>query len=371
MEKIINIANTNLMGIAIWVYLAVLSCILLGFISKKIASIVFKRLISLSARTRMEFDDMLLKALSKPVEWALLLASLYIALDILPLPSAPLDIPKFINALTVSLSTLLLVWFGARFIDEISNWWEKKAAATESKLDDQLVPIIRRSMKVFLYIIGTVLALQNLGYSVTSLIAGLGIGGLAFALAAKDGLANLFGSIVIFLDKPFQVGDWIEMNDIEGTVEEVGLRTTRIRTFANSLITLPNAMFTTSSVNNWSRMKKRRIKMSIGVTYSTSPQKMNVLVDAIKTTIENDPKILNDFYLVNFDNFGPSSLDIFIYCFTETTNWAEFLNAKQNFMLEIMRCVKDLNLEFAFPTQTIHLDNLPQPNYALTGQRPR
>jgi MscS family membrane protein len=209
-----------------------------------------------------------------------------------------------------------------------------------------------------------------MGYSVGSLLAGLGIGGFAVAMASKDTVANLFGSLVIFLDKPFQIGDWIEMESTEGTVEEVGLRTTRIRTFANSLVTVPNLLFTSHTVNNWSRMKKRRIKMTIGITYSTSAKKVDELVNRIRQLIENDEHIRNDFYLVNFDSFGPSSLGIFVYCFTATTNWADFLQAKQEFMLNIMDCVKELGLEFAFPTQSIHVESLPDETGLLTSQRP-
>ncbi|MBN1758779.1 MAG: mechanosensitive ion channel family protein [Chitinispirillaceae bacterium] len=139
-----------------------------------------------------------------------------------------------------------LTAFGVIF----AGLWMERAKRTESKLDDQLIPIVRRSSKVFFFVIGVVLVLQNMGYSVGSLIAGLGIGAVAIAMASKDTVANLFGSLMIFLDKPFHIGDWIEMGSIEGTVEVVGLRTTRIRTFANSLITMPNSMFTTGAINN-------------------------------------------------------------------------------------------------------------------------
>ena len=370
MEEILSFFTNKYLGIPLWIYFASLGAILTGFIAKMIAAAFFQRLIKLTEKTKLEFDDILLKALSKPVEWAAVLAGVYLAIDILPLPSKPVDFPRFVGAFALAVGTTLIIWFSVRLVNEMSDWAGKKAALTESKLDDQLVPIIRRSLKVFLYVIGVTLVLQNLGYSITSLVAGLGIGGLAFALAAKDGLANLFGSIVVFMDKPFQVGDWIEMGNIQGTVEEVGLRTTRIRTFANSLITLPNSMFTTQAVNNWTRMKKRRIKMSIGVTYSTTPSQLDELVKRIKQIIEEDKNIRNDFYIVNFDNFGPSSLDIFIYCFTETTVWAEFLQAKQELMLKIMNCICEMGLSFAFPTQSIHVESMPNEPKALSGQRP-
>jgi MscS family membrane protein len=360
----------EVLGIALWVYAAAFAAILLGFTFKKIVSILFVRLLKVAEKTKIALDDVVLFALAKPAEWAVVLAGIFIALLILPLPEEPVNIAKFTRSILTGASVWLVIWFAMRLADGLCDIWAQKASQTETKLDDQLVPIVKRSSKVFLFVIGVVLVLQNMGYSVGSLLAGLGIGGVAVAMASKDTVANWFGSLVIFLDKPFQIGDWIEMGDTEGTVEEVGLRTTRVRTFANSLITIPNLLFTSNPVNNWSRMKKRRIKMTVGITYSASARKVDQLVKKIREIIENDEKIRNDFYLVYFDNFGPSSLDIFIYCFTITTNWADFLQAKQEFMLKIMDCVKELDLEFAFPTQTVHVESLPDEAGVPTSQRP-
>jgi MscS family membrane protein len=371
MNQLLEIAKIEVFGIAAWVYLVSFGAILVGFIGKKIVTIIFNRLIKAAQRTRFAMDDALFVALSKPAGWAVMIGGIFVALSVLPFPKEPVDVGRFINAVVTGASIALVVWFAIRLVDGLADIWAIKAEKTESKLDDQLVPIVRRSTKVFLFVIGVVLVLQNLGYSVGSLLAGLGIGGVAIAMAAKDTVANLFGSLVVFLDKPFQIGDWIEMKDMEGTVEEVGLRTTRVRTFANSLITVPNASFTTSAINNWSQMQKRRIKMNVGISYSSSPEKVNQLVLKIREIIETDEKLHHDFYLVNFDNFGQSSLDIFIYCFTLTTAWADFLQAKQEFMLKVMRAVDELELEFAFPTQTIHVESLPGEPKGLTGQRPR
>ena len=371
-EEIVGFFNLSLWGIEVWVYLAAFGAIFAGFLGKKIAALVIGHFIKITEKTRFALDDIIFGALSKPVEWAVMVGGLYIALHILPVPDKPVDVKKFIDALMNGTVVALVVWFAVRLVDGLADLWDEKAKDTESKLDDQLIPIIRRSSKVFLFVIGVVLVLQNMGYSVGSLLAGLGIGGVAVAMASKDTVANLFGSLVIFLDKPFHIGDWIEMDAIEGTVEVVGLRTTRIRTFANSLITLPNSLFTTKAINNWSRMKKRRIKMTVGVTYDTSPDKLNDLVKRIRTIIGEDDNIHNDFYLVNFDNFGPSSLDIFIYCFTVTTNWAEFLQVKQEFMFKVMTAVESLGLSFAFPTQSVHIERVPPglPDH-FEGQRPR
>lgn len=370
MERILELAAYEFMGIAVWIYATSFGAVFCGFILKKVIGALIRRFIRASEKTKISIDDVLFNALLTPAEWTAMMSGIFIALKILPLPSEPVDVKRFVDAGMNGVIVALVIWFAIRLVDGLSDVWAKKAELTETKLDDQLVPIARRSAKVFLFIIGVVLVLQNMGYSVGSLLAGVGIGGVAFAMASKDTVANLFGSLVIFLDKPFQIGDWIEMGAIEGTVEEVGLRTTRVRTFANSLITVPNLMFTTQSINNWSRMQKRRIKMNVGVTYDTSPEKMEQLVTRIREIITKDDKIRNDFYLVNFDNFGPHSLDVFIYCFTATTNWGEFLQAKQEFMLEIMKAVDALGLAFAFPTQSLHVESLPGAPEALTKQRP-
>jgi len=161
---------------------------------------------------------------------------------------------------------------------------------------------------------------------------------------------------VIFFDRPFQIGDWIEVDHIEGIVEDVGLRTIRIRTFSNSLITVPNSFFTTSIINNWSRMEKRRIKMTIGLTYDTSSQQIANAIDAIKKIILADDRLHHDFYLVNFVEFGSSSLDILVYCYTKTTAWKDYMDIQEAFLLKIMIALKNIELEFAFPTRTIHIN---------------
>jgi MscS family membrane protein len=359
LKDIFEFLNVEFLGIALGTYIGALAAVIGGFAAKKIAAVVFKHLTRVAGKTKLKFDNILFKSLSKPVQWGMVLGGVFAALYILPIPSAPINFAKFRAALFMTTYVSLVLWASIRMVDGLANWWAQVAKKTETKLDDQLVPIIRQGVKVFFYIVGVVFIIQNLGYSVVSLLAGFGLGGAALALASKDTVANVFGSIVIFFDKPFQIGDWIEMGSLEGTVEDVGLRTTRVRTFANSLVTVPNALFTRNSVNNWSRMKKRRIKMTIGISYSASPGKLDELVVKIREIIEADEALHQDFYLVNLNNFGPYSLDIFIYCFTRTTKWGEYLDARQAFMLKIMQAVSDLGLEFAFPTQTVHVESLP------------
>lgn len=370
MEGFTEFMNGKLYGVTYWEYGAAFGAILGGFVLKWIMTLVLKALGKISKKTTFKFDDIVFAALDRPLGWGVVLLGLFVAIQVLPFPTEPVDVDRFLRALVKGMGAILVIWFAVKFVDGMADYFKEKAEGTKSKLDDQLVPIVHRSLKVFLVLLGAVLFLQNLGYSVGSLLAGVGIGGAALAFAAKDTLANIFGVLVIFLDRPFQVGDWIEVGDIEGTVEDIGLRVTRIRTFANSVITIPNSTFSASAINNWSRMKKRRIMMSVGLTYDTKPDQMEQVVEKIRGIIKDDPAIHDDFFLVNFDKFGASSLDVFIYCFTRTTNWGEFLQAKQDFMLQIMRVVDEMGLSIAFPTQTLHVASLPGEDEAMKRQRP-
>jgi len=357
-------ASYKLFGIMAWQYVAAFLLILAGYTLRRIVMAVFGKAKWITDRTSAKIDDILLKALERPLGFAFLLGGIALAIVVLPLPDEPVNIERFAYALLKTMSLLLVIWFFIRLSDGGMEFWASKADTTESKFDNQLIPILRKSIRVFLVVIGGVLAMQQLGYSVTSLLAGFGIGTAAIALASKDTLANLFGSIVIFVDRPFAVGDWVEIGSNEGTVEEVGLRVTRVRTFANSMITIPNSMLTTQAINNWSRMKKRRIKMTIGLTYDAKADQVQQAVEKIRGIIRNDPNLHHDFFLVNFTELGASSLDIFIYCFTVTTAWGEHLDAKQELLLKIMSAMAEMGLEFAFPTQTLHLASMPEPKGA-------
>ncbi len=309
----------------------------------------------------------LLDALDRPAAWGVYVLGIWAAVSAFDLPEGGpgaeivFNLDKFVTRTLTAASVALAVWFGVRLVDNLSAIWAVKAEQTESRFDDQLVPLVRKTGKVFLVVVGGVMIFQELGYSVTSMVAGLGIGGAAFALAAKDTVANLFGAIVIFVDRPFQVGDWVEIGSTEGTVEEIGLRVTQIRTFPNSVITIPNAQLTTTPINNWSRMRKRRIKMTVGVTYDASPDQILEGKAAIEDLIRSDDRFDHDFFLVTFHDFGASSLDYFIYCFTRTTDWKEHLEIREAFLLGIMRRFEAIGLSFAFPSQSLYVEKLPEP----------
>jgi MscS family membrane protein len=358
----------EVLGVALWQFAAAFLFVLVGSVLRKVSDHVFKtRVIPWLKRTPYAFDDLLAEAASGPVGMLFLLLGLFGAFAVLPLPTAP-DVRGFVFGTLRILVAADAVWFLFRVVDVVSAYLLRLAGRTESKLDDQLVPVIRKALKATIGIIGFVWVAQLLGYSVSSLIAGLGIGGVAVALALQDTLGNFFGSIFIFLDRPFTVGDWIRIGDIEGIVEDIGFRSTRVRTWPATLVSVPNKTVAAAAVDNWSKMPKRRVMQTVGVTYDTRAPQMEEAVAGIRRIIENDEAVDQDFMLVSFTDFGESSLDILVYYFTVSTAWADHLATKQRINLAIMRLLEGMGLSIAFPTRTVHLrgepgrEGAPQPD---------
>jgi MscS family membrane protein len=183
---------------------------------------------------------------------------------------------------------------------------------------------------------------------------------MAFALAAKDTAANLFGSLVIFSDKPFKKGDWILTPNVEGTIESIGIRSTRVRTFAQALVSVPNAVMANSAITNWSEMGKRRIKMRLGLTYSTNTTQMENILKDLREMLKNHSDVHQDTIMVHFDEFQDSSLSLFCYFFTTTTVWSEFLEVRENINLKIMKIVEQNGAAFAFPSQSVYVESMPK-----------
>jgi len=182
---------------------------------------------------------------------------------------------------------------------------------------------------------------------------------LAFALAAKDTAANLFGGLTILADQSLKIGDWVKVGGVEGTVEDIGLRTTKVRTFEKSLIVVPNQTIANSPIENFSRRGQRRIKLRIGVTYDTPRETIQKIVNEITNMLKNHAKIAKDqTLLVRFDDFGDSALGIFIYAFVKSAVWSEYLEAKEDVYLKIMQIVENNNAEFAFPSQSIYIEKI-------------
>jgi MscS family membrane protein len=363
METLTSVLDQTFLDISLGRFAAALGVLIAALVVKRILAHMFNRfLLPIAQKSRTKYDDLFLDGVRKPAEFLVLIGGLFVILHILQLPSEPTDIDGFAHALLKVLITFDIAWLLFNMAALFDIYLERWVAHTESTLDDQMLPFLRKSLRAFIVFIAILMVIQNLGYSISGLLASLGIGGLAIALAAKDTLSNIFGSLMIILDRPFHIGDWIKAGDMEGTVEEVGFRSTKIRTFAETLITVPNNKIADMPLDNFSRMTKRRIKLNIGVTYETTPTQMRTAVENIRNLLRTHPAIDQKFMLVHFTDFGESSLDILIYCFTTTTVWGQYLEAREDINLKIMDILEQLGVGIAFPSRSVYLQGTtPEP----------
>jgi len=250
---------------------------------------------------------------------------------------------------------LAVVWAAYRLTDLLGEFFASKAARTETKFDDLLIPLVRKTIKIFIAIFGLIYIAESLNISIVPLLTGLGIGGVGFAFAAKDTLEHFFGSVTVIADRPFQVGDWVVIGDVEGTVEEVGFRSTRVRTFYNSLVTVPNGNLVRAVVDNYGKRRYRRWSTHINVTYNTPPEKLEAFCEGLRELVRLHPYTRKDYYQIWLHQFGPHSLDVLLYVFWETPDWQTELRERHRLMMDIIRLADGLGVEFAFPTQTLHL----------------
>jgi MscS family membrane protein len=346
-------------GIRLWQYIALFVVLLVGLVIRKVIQLIVKnRVRDLVEKLGQRWATRLVEVFASPgatLAMALLLRLSY------PVLGLPVDAVLVLQVAVRLMVAVSVVWASYRLVDVAADRMAERAANTDSKLDDQLVPLVRKTLKLFVVIAGVLFVLQNLNVNVGALLAGLGIGGVAVALAAKDTIANFFGSIMIFADRPFQIGDAVTVGDVEGVVEEVGFRSTRIRTFSNSLVTVPNAKFMEANIDNRGRRIYRRTNTTLNLTYDTTPEQMQAFVEGIRAIIAANPYTRKDLYEVHMSGFGAHSLDVMLYFFLRTDTWSEELQQRHNVYLEIMRLAGELKVEFAFPTQTVHVASTAAP----------
>ena len=308
--------------------------------------------------TTSPWDDALIQAAKRPLPILIWIIGIAVALGIVGKESGAAlfeTVPHLRNVGVV----VCLAWFLIRLIRNVTHnivvLREKKGEEVDRTTVDALSKLARFTVIVF----ASLVTIQTLGFSISGVLAAGGIGGLALGFAAKDLLANFFGGLTIYLDRPFSVGDWIRSPDkaIEGTVEYISWRHTRVRAFNKNPIYVPNALFTTIVVENPSRMTNRRIKETIGIRYADIGVMAAIVAD-VKTMLQNHPEIdTTQTLIVNFNTFGPSSLDFFIYTFTKTKVWVEYHEVKQDVLLKVAEIIDRHGAQIAFPTQTLHIES--------------
>ncbi len=360
-DRVVNALPPSLHGklfnIAWWQYLALILLVLVGaLVQRMLRAVVAKRLISLSQKLKRKWPAKVIDVIASP--GATLVTAIVLRIGY-PQLGLPLAVSAAMATTVRLLITVSVLWAIYRSIDVLSAWLAGRASRTESKLDDQLVPLLRKSLKVAVFVMGTLVILQNLHFNVTTLLTSVSIGTLAIGLAAKDTLANLFGSVSIFIDGPFQIGDWINVMGVDGSVEEVGFRSTRIRTFYNSVVVIPNARVADSKIDNFGQRQYRRCKVTLGLTYDTTPEQMQAFVEGCRGIIKNNSMTRKDNYEVHMVGFGDSALEVMLYFFFECNSWSDELRERHNIFLELMRLARALGVSFAFPTRSLHIESAP------------
>ncbi len=357
-------------GLYLWQHLGILLLILLSFLIHKLLTFLLNRALYKGAK-QIGYDS-LVRPYLLPVARPLSLFIVFLFVIVMfPLLQLPVEAGRYFTFAFKAILPFFATLVVYKLVDVFALYLDRVAGKSDSSLDNHVVPLLRKVLKVFVVIIGALFILQNLDVNITALLAGLSIGGLALALAAQDTLKNLFGSLMIFIDRPFSIGHWITSGEIDGTVEEVGFRSTRIRTFRNSLHYVPNGRLADSSIDNHGLREFRRFFMHIAITYDTPPDLIEVFVEGLRKIVDNHPNTRKDFYIVEFNEMGDFSLRIMFYIFFAVPTWPEELKARHEVLIEIVRLAERLGVRFAFPTSTLHMENFPEkksmtPRYDMT-----
>jgi MscS family membrane protein len=348
-----SLKEDTFLGVENWQWLGLLALVFLGLLADFLVRVLTRPIVRrVVARYQEQASDDAVDGLVRPLG---LLAEgiVWLALiHMLGFGGAALAVLlAAVHAFTILAGT----WAGWSLADLVGEVLTRRAAATESTIDDVLVPLLRKTFKVFLLAFGLIYAAQSLHFNIVPLITGLGIGGLAFAFAAKDTIENLFGSVAVILDRPFEIGDWVVVEGVEGTVEAMGFRSTRIRTFYNSQVTVPNATLVRATVDNYGRRKYRRWKTTVGVQYDTSPDQLIAFTEGIRELIRTHPYTRKDYFQIWCNDFADSSLNVMVYMFFEVPDWSTELRERERLFIDIVRLADRLGVSFAFPTSTVHL----------------
>ena len=347
-------------GLTHGVLLHVLIILLIGFLVNVVIRKTYARLHPRLEKTDRSWDSTLLEAGYKPVISAIwfYVLSMIVPITLAAIPVIIKDV--YIISIRQFVLVLFVYWFAMRYIQKIETHLINRPSLIGNKSKKTNIRAISQVVRIVICVFTVLALMQSLGIHPTTLLALSGVGGLAIGYSAKDMLANFFGGLMIFWDKPFSVGDWVRSPDrnIEGTVEHIGWRLTRIRTFDKRPLYVPNGAFSTISIENPSRMTNRRIKTTIGLRYQDADKVEAILKDVKKMLSAHHDIDTNQTLIVNLVEFGPSSLNFFVYTFTKTTNWERFHDVQQDVFFKIIAIISTHGAECAFPTTTVHV---PEP----------
>jgi MscS family membrane protein len=332
---------------------ALLIFLLFLLLRKFFTQVILEMMLIMARKTKTSLDEQIIIGLRRPIRFGFIVVGMHLFFKLIFVDN------RFIALVLESLIIYTIFWAIISLINAFKDYLFNYTAI-DRQHSKELSGFIIRVFKWIVIAIGSSIVLHNWGVNVSGIIASLGLGGLAFALAAKDTASNLFASIALLLDNSLKKGEWVKVAGVEGVVESVGMRTTKIRSFQKSLFTVPNHLIANDSIENFSRRGVRRIKMNIGLTYGTSSQDIEHIVKGIREMLQKHPKISQkETLLVNFNSFGDSALDIFVYTFSNTAVWSDYLEIREDVLLKISKIVEENNSSFAFPSQSIYVESLP------------
>ena len=342
----------TLWGNELWKYLFSLIYIFLAFyVSKLLDYLTRVWLKRWAEKTETKFDDLVLDLLNGPVKVVAFIVFLRIGLDVFSWPEM---VQKFLTKGFTVVVAITLTYMVMKFIDLFLNFWRQRAAAKDDEaFNKQLFPIIRKSLKIFIVVVATLVTLDNLNVNITAAIASLSIGGLAVGLAAQDTLANLFGAVAIFLDKPFKIGDRIQIDNVDGPVESIGLRSTRIRNLDGHLVSIPNKTMGNTIIINIAARPNIKTVMNIGITYDTKVETVKLALKIIEEVFRGHPKTAD--LVMSFNKFENSSLNILVVHWWNGTDMKSCLASLQEMNLALKERFDNEHISFAFPTQTLYV----------------
>lgn len=355
--------RSDLFGLRNSQWLKLVALIVLGFVVGLAAKLVVAFCIRwvapfLPLAGGIEKDKRFSSRVLSPVRWLINLFIWSFGLPAIGLPEALTT--TILGAVKLAI-IVVLVWLADILADQLGKRVEKFIRRPDTPVDSNLAPIVQKTLRISIFVLTVMIGLQNLGIQVASILAGLGLGGLALALAAQDTASNFFGSLMIYTDQPFKVGDFVRTKDgDEGIVEEIGLRSTRIRTFFDSQVNVPNSAMANMPIDNMGRRRVRRVNTQLGIAYDTPPAVIESFCEGIKKIFQSFPEIKQDIFHVGLWGFGSSSLDILINFFIVTESYDEEVYQRQRVFLQIIKLAKELNVEFAFPTTTLHVASTPE-----------
>jgi MscS family membrane protein len=354
-----RLGHNEVLGLALWQYAGLLIIFLMAFALHFILSRLLNPIVGRLSRSRLNpslIHSGLVWSIARLVSILIVIKLIQIFLPVLQLPAASAGFAMGVTRIVITVLFLLL---GLRVLDVFMAYMHQLTLRTANRLDEQLVPIIKRILQAVVIIWAVFQIMYILNVNVTALIAGVSIGGLALALAAQDTVKNLIGSTMIFVDRPFQIGDYVIAGDVEGVIVEVGFRTTRFRRIDSSIVSVPNGTIANMSITNLGAREHRLLNTDIAITYDTPPDLIEAFMEGLKELIEAHPKTRKEGYHVRFKNLGSFSLDIFFRVPIETADYADELRIKEELLLGVVRLAEKLGVRFAFPSSTMYIEEFP------------